>query len=64
MGPDALAATIGEFNLRTADPENLLYQDWEIITRGRNTKFQGIRHESWEKATTEILRLTEGRTEE
>ena len=64
MGPDALAATIGEFNLRTADPENLPRRDWEIITPGRNTKFQGIRHENWEKATTEILKLTEGRTEE
>ena len=64
MGPDALAAAIGAFNLRTADPENVLYQDWEIIVRGRNAKFQGIRHENWEKATTEILRLTGGKTEE
>ena len=42
------------------DPENLPYQNWEIITLGRNAQFQGIRHESWEKATTEILKLTGG----
>ena len=57
MEPEALASTIGALQLRAADPENVLYQDWEIITKGRNSKFVGIRHENWEKATTEILRL-------
>ncbi len=57
MDPEALAAAIGTLNLRAADPENVLYQDWEIITKGRNSKFVGVRHENWEKATTEILRL-------
>ena len=55
--PEALASTIGNLNLRAADPENILYQDWEIITKGRNSKFVGVRHENWEKATMEILRL-------
>ena len=57
MEPEALASTIGTLNLRAADPENILYQDWEIITKGRNSKFVGVRHENWEKATMEILRL-------
>ena len=57
MDPEPLAQIIGNLNLRSADPENILYGEWEIITRGRNSKFQGIRHENWEKATTEILRL-------
>ena len=57
MEPEALAAAIGNLNLRTADPENVIYQGWELITRGRSARFQGIRHENWEKATTEILRL-------
>ena len=58
MEPDALAGVIGKLNLRAADPENVLYHDWEIITKDRNSsKFVGVRHENWEKATTEILRL-------
>ena len=57
MDGAALAAGIGAANLRTADSENVLYQDWELISHGRNTKFQGVRHENWEEATTEILRL-------
>ena len=57
MEPEALADVIGKLNLRAADPENVLYHDWEIITKDRNSKFVGVRHENWEKATTEILRL-------
>ena len=41
MGPDTLAAAIGEFNLRTADPENLPYQDWEIIAQGAQRQVPG-----------------------
>ena len=64
MEPDALASVIGKLNLRAADPENVLYHDWEIITKGRNSKFVGVRHENWEKATTEILRLAGAQTNE
>ena len=62
--PEALASAIGTLNLRAADPENILYQDWEIITRGRNSKFVGVRHENWEKATMEILKLAGAQTNE
>ena len=51
--PAELAAAIGALNLRMADPENTIRQ-WELVTV-RNNKFQGIRHENWEKATTEIM---------
>ena len=47
MDGAALAAGIGAAHLRTADSENVLYQDWGIISHGRNTKFQGVRHENW-----------------
>ena len=57
MEPEPLAAVIGGINLRAADPDNVLYQDWELIIRGQNAKFQGVRHENWEKATQEILML-------
>ena len=62
METELLAEVIGQLNLRTADPENVLYLGWELIIHGRNAKFQGVRHENWEKATTEILRLSGGQT--
>ena len=52
-----LAGVVGKLNLRMADPDNVVYGEWELIARGRTNRFQGVRHESWEKATTEILRL-------
>ena len=58
MDPEPLQAVIGALNLRSADHENVLQQDWQVLARrGTSMRFQGLRHESWEKATTEILRL-------
>ena len=57
MEPGPLAAVIGNLNLRAADPENVIRNRWELISQGRSARFQGLRHENWEKATTEILQL-------
>ena len=54
--PAPLAAAVGTINLRIADPENFI-REQELIT-GRSLRFQGLRHEHWEKATSEILRRT------
>ena len=56
MEAKPLAEVIGTLNLRMADPENFI-QKQELITTGRNAKMVGIRHENWEKVTTEILRM-------
>ena len=55
--PERLAGVIGGIYLRMADPDNVLERDWKTVTDGTNKRFQNLRHESWEKATTEILRL-------
>ena len=53
--PERIAGPIGSLYLRTADPDNVLEKDWNIIKSGTNKRFQEPRHESWEKATAEIL---------
>ena len=53
--PAELTKPIGQLNFRRADPGNDLEREFKV-TSGPKNKFEGLRKECWETATTEIMR--------
>ena len=59
--PAQLATVIGTLNLQMADPDNDLEGALGVVT-GTRKKFEGLRKQAWETATTEIMRRAQEQT--
>ncbi len=59
--PAQLAPVIGTLNLQMADPDTDLEGALGVVT-GTRKKFEGLRKQAWETATTEIMRRAQEQT--